>query len=144
MSEPSTEIAGPTVDKVITKFTTGAWRLLMLGLQVITIGFGALLVWQGKNMLNQAIAKSPDVTTLTARAAESDAKITAVQEIAKAAQAKADQNAVTQGRVFDALKQDHEDNQGIKILMATLTERIDDVKSGLARVEAKQDQPAAR
>lgn len=120
-------------------FTTGAYRLLSLALQAIAVGFGLLLVWQGKNMVNAAIARSPEVAALHSDLSSVHNDLDQAKTAAQAANAKADTSLATQARIFEILKQDRDDSQAIKISLATLIQRVDDTKDQLNRVEAKQD-----
>lgn len=140
MSDTTPPAAGQSLEKtMIAKLTTGAFRGLTLLMQALLLAFGGLALWQGKNMVNSAIAQSPDVVAvraeltavradlLTAKAATADAGRAAAD-----AASKADSLASTQLKIFQALN-------SIEISQAALGERIQAIKDALTRVEDKQD-----
>ena len=113
------------IKDALGKYTTGAFRLIVLSVL-------SLLLWQGKNLVNNAIAQSPDVmeaktTAITAAAA--------VQQVSN----KVDSILSTEARIVEALKQSHADAQATNLSVATLTERVSGVQSQMTRIENKQD-----
>lgn len=151
IKRPPQEYPDPIAQGLLARFSTAAWRLTMLALQALTIGFGLLLLWDGKNMVNSAIAKSPDVMAAAADLQKIHADLGALKETgsevkvaADAAMEKAATATDKQDRIYDVLKSMQADSAAMKLTfstgLATITERVDDVKSQLSRVEAKQDE----
>ena len=150
MSRTSPEPAGPIDKQMLSKLTTPAFRWLSLSLQAIAIGFGLLVLWQGKNMLNSAIAQAPDVIAIHSEIKDVKGDLDSAKTAAGAAGAAAQGAAVaasgavaTQEKIFQLLNADRAEranaNAELNSTLATLTERIAGVKEQLARVEAKQD-----
>ena len=112
------------------------WRLTVLAL--LALGY-----FEGKNMLNAFISQTPamvadQLAIAKAQEAVVDAKTTAV-----AASGKVDQVLATQTRIFDALKQGHEDIEGLRNTVtasnATVTAQITALGKQVDRIETKQD-----
>lgn len=141
---------GPIQDVVLSKLSTPAFRWLSLALQGLALAVGLLLVWQGKNMLNTAIAQAPDVIAVHAEIKDVKTDLDGAKTVATAAgdAAKAAANTAagavsTQEKIFQLLNADRAERTAqtstLNATLATLTERIAGVKEQLARVEAKQD-----
>jgi hypothetical protein len=113
----------------------------------------ALIYFEGKNMANGFIAQNPDMVAnksaiaaaqlavidarTTALAAATDAKTTAID-----AATKVQEVAASETRIFDALRQDHADQQAVVVSIATLTEHVAGLEKQVDRVETKQDATA--
>lgn len=150
MPRTPTDPAGPIQDVVLSKLSTPAFRWLSLALQGLALGFGLLLYWNGKNMLNSAIAQAPDVIAVHSEIKDVKTDLDGAKTVATAANSAAIAAASTaagavstQEKIFALLNADRADRtaqtSALNSTLATLTERIAGVKEQLARVEAKQD-----
>lgn len=130
--------------------STGAWRLGMAAMMFIVMGILSLAIWQGKNLVNSAIAQSPDVVAVHADLKDVRAELVTVKDGAVIAKAAADQAKTaadataqkvdaTQKRIYEVLGEQEKTSQATLQAIATLTERINGVKEQLGRVEEKQD-----
>lgn len=144
MREPNPQDTGPIGKTVINRLTTGAFRLLSLAIQALVLGLGLLCLWQGKNMLQAAISQSPEVRSIRTELTALRGDNTTAKAVADTAVAKAEQSLAVQGKIFDALKQSHEDIETLKLSIAgsnaTTAAEISALGKQLDRVEFKQDQ----
>lgn len=116
----------------------------------VLMGMAGVAIWQGKNLVNSAIAQSPDVTAVHADLREVRAELGTVKDGAATAKVAADEakkaaddTAVkvddSQKRIFSALEDQRKSDAATRDTLATLTERIAGVAKQLDRVEEKQD-----
>jgi small-conductance mechanosensitive channel len=136
-SEPDAEKA------VIKAVSTNAWRLLMLGMQIVTVGFFALCCWQGKNMLFSAVAQAPAVLANTEGVKEAASVAAEAKSTADATATRVEQVATAQGRIFDALKETNAAIDSLRVTVtassSTVTAQVTDIGNRLTRIENRQD-----
>ena len=100
-----------------------------------------LIYWQGQNMVNAAVEKSPLASVVAATKLAVDnhsATMAAIKGDVDQAKSTAERAVVTQDKIFTALHESSVALQNTNLSVATLTERIDGVKQQLDRIESKQ------
>ena len=123
-------------EKAVKGMMRDALAWIYRGLVLAALGG---LAWQGRNMADAFIAQSPKMVAVESDLADAKSSASVAKDVANKAADKADQIIAAQSRLFDALKQEHVDQQATNVSIATLVDHVAGLEKQLDRVEAKQD-----
>ena len=130
--EPREPVEPKAVKELMKEWFAWAYRTILIGIIL-------LACWQGKNMVNSAIAQSPALAEV--KVAADNAKVTADTAKLAADQmaAKVDQLIAGQARVFQSLQEAKNAEMNETVAVSALTQHVSDIKDQLDRVESRQE-----
>lgn len=120
-----------------------SWRVIVLMFGLFGSIFLALLYYEGKNMGFRFVEQSPAVMANAVGVEQARAAILVARAMAETANQKADQSLTVQSKIFDAIKQTHDDIENLKVSVAgssaTVTAQMSSLSKQVDRIESKQD-----
>jgi small-conductance mechanosensitive channel len=119
---------------------TTVWRSAITLLVVGLFGMGALAWKLLPANVDAAIDNNKTILAHSAALVQAQTAVVDAKNEAQEAAKKADSLLATQLRIFDALKQGHDDTENVLLKVTATNQSLDDVKERLTRIEAKQDQ----
>lgn len=123
---------------------TTIYRSLMLLAVTAMIGL-VLLAWKLLPAnVDAAISNNATILAHSGAIAQAQSAVVDAKNEAAEAARKADALIATQTRIFDALKQGHDDTEAVLLKVTVTNQSLDDVKERLVRIETKQDQASSK